>query len=351
MFSIFNKTNKKDAIGIDIGPSSVKVVQLRKEDERIVLVTYGEIELGPYAGLAPSQVAILGEDKMTEVIKDLLKETKVTCKEAVMAVDSSAAYVSTITVPKLPPNEEKFMIPIEARKYIPIPISDVKLDWWQIPSKEENDRTKEIVLVAVKNETLESYARIAKNLGFVNLEVEIEGFSLVRSLLNNNQGFFIFVDLGSIYTTVNVIKDGVVIDMNIINHGSQEGTVQLSKSLSLTVETAEETKRTFGYVGDSSNEYVKEILKLSSYPLFGELARLLLMYERKYNQVIEGVVLSGGGAKVAGVLDVYKDTVHSDAVIATPFDKIVYPDFLKNIISKVGPTYSVAVGLALKKLL
>ena len=234
-----------------------------------MLVTYGEVEIGPYAGLAPSQVTRLGEDKMAEVIKDLLTETKVTCKEAVMSVDSAASYVSTITVPRLPPAEERFMMPIEARKYVPIPINEVKLDWWEVPNKDETEKTKDVVLVAVKNETLESYARIAKKLELSNLEMEIQGFSLVRSLSNNNQGLFVFVDFGAAYTTLNIVKEGVVIDMHIINHGSQESTMQLSRSLSLAVETAEETKRTdlaavssgSVAVGDLDGDGVSEVVQ------------------------------------------------------------------------------------------
>ncbi|MEZ0208850.1 MAG: pilus assembly protein PilM, partial [Candidatus Paceibacterota bacterium] len=96
--------------------------------------------------------------------------------------------------------------------------------------------------------------------------------------------------------------------------------------------------------------YVKDVMQLSSYPLFGEVARLSLMYERKYNQSIEGIILSGGGARVLGVLDAYKETVHIAGRIATPFEQIDVPPFLHEMIERVGPSYAVAVGCALKKL-
>jgi Tfp pilus assembly PilM family ATPase len=75
------------------------------------------------------------------------------------------------------------------------------------------------------------------------------------------------------------------------------------------------------------------------------------MFERKYNQVIEGIILIGGGARVPGVLDAYNQTVHIPARIATPFDQVSVPDFLHEMIQRVGPTYAVALGCALKKIL
>jgi cell division ATPase FtsA len=92
-------------------------------------------------------------------------------------------------------------------------------------------------------------------------------------------------------------------------------------------------------------------MQLSSYPLFGEIARLSLMYERKYNQTIEGVILTGGGVRMPGFLEAYKEVAHAAGRIATPFDQIDVPPFLKEMIDRIGPSYSVAVGCALKKIL
>jgi cell division ATPase FtsA len=75
------------------------------------------------------------------------------------------------------------------------------------------------------------------------------------------------------------------------------------------------------------------------------------MYERKYNQTIEGAILVGGGARVLGALEAYKQVVHLPVVIGTPFEQVKVPDFLSEMMSRIGPSYAVAVGLALKKLI
>jgi cell division ATPase FtsA len=207
-----------------------------------------------------------------------------------------------------------------------------------------------VVLAEINNETLTQYDRIVQKLGLKNVEYEIHGYSLLRSADPKTQGMILYVDIGAQYTTLSLVLQHTVLDMHVISRGSQDSTVQLSKALSVPIDTAEETKRTFGYLGDFSNPYVKDIMELSSYPLFGEVARLSLMYERKYNQEIEGVILSGSGARVPGVLDIYGKTVHIVGRIVTPFDQVEVPKFLHDMVEQIGPTYAVAIGCALKKL-
>lgn len=353
MFFFSSKNEILESIGLDIGSSFIKVVQLKREKEKIVLETYGEIALGPYAGLASGQAVHLGEEKTIEALQDLFKEAKITAKDTTIAIDPSAAYVSLVKVPKVDDNELRTMMPLEARKYIPVPLTEVQMDWWHVPTNINigaEERMINIVLAAVNNETLTNYDRMVQKLGLKNVEYEIGGYSLIRGSSPLAKGMVLYVDIGAQVTTLSLTYQSIVLDMHVISRGSQDSTNQLSKALSIPIETAEETKQTFGYLGDKSNPYIKDIMELSSYPLFGEVARLSLMFERKYNQNIEGIILSGGGARVPGIIDVYNQTVHIAGRVITPFEQIEVPSFLAEMIAKVGPSYAVAIGCALKKL-
>lgn len=354
MFNFFGKDELAQAIGLDIGTSAVKVVQLRREKNKIILDTYGEVALGPYGGLKIGQSIHLGEEKLLEAIKDLFKEAKITARDTVIAIDPQGAYVSLVHVPKVPDDQLRTMMPLEARKYIPIPLTDVQMDWWHVPEtvKFGNDeKTANIVLAAVNNSTLIMYDGLVKKLDLKNVEYEIHGYSLLRSSPPHTHSMVMYVDIGAENTTLSLVYQGIVLDMHVITKGSQDGTLQLSRALSITVDTAEESKRVFGYKGDESNPYLKDILELSSYPLFGEVARLSLMYERKYNQTIEGIILTGGGARVPGMITTYSKTVHIAGRIVTPFEQVIVPEFLIEMMERVGPTYAVALGCALKKLI
>lgn len=353
MLNFLHKEELTQALGLDIGTSSVKVVQLRKEKSRIILDTYGEVALGPYGGLKIGQSVHLGEEKLIEAIQDLFKEAKVTERNTVVAIDSSGAYVSLVHVPKVSDDELRTMMPIEARKYIPVPLTDVQMDWWHIPPTVKfstDDKTTSVVLAAVNNSTLSNYDSLVKKLGLKNVEYEIHGYSLLRSSPPHTHKMMMYVDIGAQNTTLSLVFQGIVLDLHVISRGSQDSTMQLSRALSITIDTAEESKRVFGYQGDESNPYLKDILELSSYPLFGEIARLSLMYERKYNQTIEGIILTGGGSRVPGMITTYSKTVHIAGRVVTPFEQVVVPSFLLEMMERVGPTYAVALGCALKKL-
>jgi len=103
-----------------------------------------------------------------------------------------------------------------------------------------------------------------------------------------------------------------------------------------------------GYHGDPGNPYVAEVMKLSTYPLFGDIGRLLLMYERKYNQIVDKIVFTGAGSRVQGILDVAGEVLKGNLLLADPFQKVETPLFLHDMLKRVGCTYSVCVGLALK---
>jgi len=131
------KKQDQSVLGIDIGSSSIKVVQLRKKAGKAVLETYGELALGPYAGVEIGRATNLSQEKIVEALRDVIKESNVTTRSAGISIASSSSLISFLRMPDMDRKQLETMVPIEARKYIPVPITEVALDWWPIP-KEEN---------------------------------------------------------------------------------------------------------------------------------------------------------------------------------------------------------------------
>ncbi|MGB4076216.1 MAG: pilus assembly protein PilM, partial [Minisyncoccia bacterium] len=131
---LFGKKKSNSVVGIDIGSSSLKVVQLRREGGTAVLETYGEIALGPYAGAEIGQATNLPAEKIGETLADLLKEANVTTKDAGLSIPFSRSLLTLVALPKRDnPEEQKTVIALEARKYIPVPVQEVQLDWFIVP--------------------------------------------------------------------------------------------------------------------------------------------------------------------------------------------------------------------------
>ena len=143
------KRKSTSALGIDIGSSSIKVVQLQKRGDKAVLETYGELSLGPYGGVSIGQSTNLPTNKIAQAMNDLLseKEVAITTKVCGLAIPFKASLLSVIEMPDIGQRELAMMVPIEARKYIPVPISDVTIDWSIIPKLEVEE------IPAVKGES------------------------------------------------------------------------------------------------------------------------------------------------------------------------------------------------------
>ncbi len=133
--TLFNYVGN-NVVGIDIGSSSIKIVELENKKGKAVLRTYGEIALGPYAGMAIGQVPSLSNEKISEALHDILNEARTSTLNSGMAIPFKSSLVSLIEMPAMPEKQLEEAIPIEARKYIPVPISEITLDWWIIPKDE-----------------------------------------------------------------------------------------------------------------------------------------------------------------------------------------------------------------------
>ena len=187
-------------LGVDIGAASIKVVQLRSSHGTALLETYGEIALGPYAKMPVGKVVKLTPEVTAQALNDLMKEANVTARTAGIAIPFSSSLINVIDLPKVDAESLKRIVPIEARKYIPVPVSEVSLDWSVIPADEAQQnsafdqlqqktpsavRGQEVLLVAIQNSTLKDYQTIMETAGLTANFVEIEIFSVVRSTLGH----------------------------------------------------------------------------------------------------------------------------------------------------------------------
>src|SRR3989344_5511829 len=130
-------------LGVDIGSSALKVVQLRKEGGKAVLETYGELSLGPYGGSEVGQATNLSAEAITETLKDLLREAKVTTRNCGVSIPYARSLLTLVRLPyRKDPKEQKTVIELEARKYIPVPVSEVQLDWFIVPDTDPSQRSE-----------------------------------------------------------------------------------------------------------------------------------------------------------------------------------------------------------------
>ena len=352
-------------IGIDIGSAYLKVVQLRRKVGKAVLETYGELALGPYAGSEIGRATNLPVPALAEALRDLLREAHVTTANGAVAVPFASSLVTTIDMPALSEQELSSAVPIEARKYVPVPISEVSLDWWivppspreeAVPSGAQGDASRpalapspklRVLIAAVHNEAMTRFESVMREAGITAGFFEIEIFSTIRALFPQDLLPHAILDMGAAETKLYIIDQGLLRFSHIINYGAQDLTLTLSRALNISVEEAEKLKRTSGLsVDEEASSSLRGLLDFT----FVEANRAIQSFEHRFGRTVSNMLLSGGGANLAGIGEFAAEASRVSVTRADPFAQVEAPAFLDEILKSVGPEFSVALGIAFRRL-
>jgi len=361
---VFSNTDSNSAVGVDIGSSAIKVVEIKKKGGRAMLETYGAIGLGPYAGLDAGEVTNLPVEKLAEAVKEVLKQSGVSSTSVEMAIPVQSSLIFTIDLPpQVKDSEIGSIVPTEARKYIPVPISEVSLDYFTLPKREttfeeshnpeavQAPREKsQVLVVATQNDAIARYRSIATQAGVSPDFFEIEIFSSIRSNFEHELSLVLLMDIGASRTKLSLVEFGMVKGYHTINRGGVDITRAIATSLGLPFSQAEKMKKDFGLFGNPSEKTLADIIKVHTDYIFSEANSVLLGYEKKYNRAITKVILSGGGSLLKGLDQVAVSNFKAEVEMGLPFSKVGAPAFLEKVLSATGPEFAVALGLALRKL-
>lgn len=373
---VFGK-KEQSVLGIDIGSSAIKVVQIKRKHGRAVLETYGELALGPYAGIEVGRATNLNTDKLIEALKDILRESKTTTTQCGTALPLSSSLISFITVPKVPEKQLAEVVSIEARKYIPVPMSEVLLDFSVIPkedvfaSEDEANATpaanvsipntsmskpttprdlQDILVVAIHNEYLNNAQAVMSGSILQPSFYEIEIFSSVRAVIDQGVAPVMIIDMGARATKLYIVERGLLRSVHLINKGAQDITLAIAQALSVPVAEAENLKRVNGLKGGPEYKELTEIITVNLDYIFYEANATILAYQKKYSKNVSKIILTGGGVLLKGLSELAKISFQTDVVYADPFGKLETPAFLAEQFAAAGPEFAVAIGVALRRL-
>ncbi len=362
IFSGLGSGKSSSYVGIDIGSAYIKIAQLKKDKGRILLETYGEVALGPYQkedGEA-GELTNLENEKLVEALRNLIEEANVTAKSSIISVSSSTSLIFILRLPKISQREISGVIQSEARKYIPVPLTEVSLDWWLIPEQESYEDENfgsskkgevDVLVAAVRNEVVNRYNDVAQELGkFSSTRFEIETFSAVRGSFKHELSPVMLLDCGAAGTRMSIIEHGVVRKFRAVNRGSSYLTSSLSKSLEIDFAEAEKLKREVGLQPNHPKTEAYNIINTGVNYIFSEIQNVIFDFEKEYKKPISKIILTGGGARLPQFKEVLETKYNITTVFADPFSKALSPDFLDGVLQSAGPEFAVAIGLALQGL-
>jgi type IV pilus assembly protein PilM len=349
---------ESNILGIDMGTSSIKIVELKKASGKVVLQTYGEIALGPYQETEVGQITTLTPDQTAAALRELLEKTHVTTRRAVVSIPSSASLLFVIELPRGSETNLAQIVPTEARKYIPVPLSEITLDWTLVPdvyitpdnasAVSQAPTTLRVLVAATRNEAISAYTNIMAQANITPIAYELEVFALVRACIKRELSPIAIVDVGASKTRVSIVHHGIVFTTQMIGRGSHALTQSIQRSLNISFEKAEHLKRTEGLTGTHAE--VRSLVEGYFKQLAPEIFSVFTRYEKEYRHAVEKMIITGGGSLVSGLKEFMSGQITMDVVGSDAFGLLDRPKFLDEVLRSIDGSFALSIGLALREI-
>ncbi len=337
---------RKRGVGVDIGTFSIKIAQLKQSREGPVLENFGAI---PASAISKADFRTFERDTLLISIDEVEKALKILSEEAGIKLENVCfslpdfiSFFSTFEIPKLKKEEIPLVVKTEARKYLPIGITEVDFTWKIV---EASDTNYKVVLIALPKEVSNQYKLIAQNLKIKKFTFEPEMISLSRVF--GEEGIVAILDFGAKSICCSIVENKNLKFNFSIDLGGNLLNDKISKNFGIALEDAEELKKEYG-IKDPQSPLTKVLFPYLQ-KVWQDCEKIFDEFQRKEKKDINKIILCGGGAVMPGLLNFFQQYSKIEVVIGNPFLKILTPHhFLDKIELEDAVLFSVAIGSALK---
>lgn len=347
---MFFLNRKKEVVGIDIGSSSVKLVQLKEQKGGYHLINAGIIPLPPEAIVDNT---LMDSSSIVEAVKNLISSLGVKAKDVACSISGNSVIIRKISLPAMPPEELEDQITWEAEQYIPFDINDVNIDF-QIISPDALDPSKmNVLLVASKKDIINDYVAVFNEAGLQLSVVDVDSFAVQNAFEINHDTepnqVHALVNVGAGVMNINVVKDGATLFTRDVQMGGNLYTEEIQKQLGVSGVEAESLKL-LSY--EAQSEPLAEVINKVNDAITQEIRRSLDFYNSTANEDrITRIYMGGGCSKMHNLAAAVSEKLGVPVEKINPFAKLHFSekDFDIEYLQEIGPLMVVCVGLAIRR--
>ena len=343
---------KKTLLGLDIGSQSIKMIDLEKTRSGYELKSMG-IAIVPSECIVDKD--IMDSETVIETIRNIRDNLKILPKGTATAVSGHSVIVKKAEISTMTRAELEQTLMIEAEQYIPFDINDVYLDFHILGESLERQDMMDVLFVASKKELVDDYSSVIKNAGLKPLIVDVDVFAIENmyhfSYPDAPETIVALVDVGASMININVMREGTSIFARDISMGGRQMTERIQREFGVSFERAENIKCGASIEGIDL-ERVNYIFKMASETFAQEIKRTLDFFlSTMVNENIEKIYISGGGARIPGLISLLQKQNEIPVELSNPFNNITWNEknFDPAYMAYIAPQMAVAVGLALRR--
>jgi len=336
--------------GVDIGSHAIKICQLQKTAKGYKLISVGSTTLPP--GVVEDGV-LQEPDVVGQAIASLFKNLKIKNTKVGISISGYSVIVKKINLEYMTDEELLEYITAEAEQYIPFDINDVYLDFQKLPTSSQEADRSDIMLVAAKKDVIDDYLLMLGEQKLKPVLVDVDGFALenIWEKMSGNADNIALVDIGASKMNINVISEGVSVLARDVVVGSNQLTDQLANALEIDETEAENIKLGMVSAGEHQ-ETIEDIFSQTCTQWILEIKKAIDLYmANNPDNPLKHLVLSGGGAKVKGLLEYIKQETGLHVVLFNPFEKMVIDEkkIDRQYLDSIAPQMAIAAGLAIRE--
>jgi type IV pilus assembly protein PilM len=344
-------STKKSMVGVDIGSSSVKAVELQGKNNDFQLVSLG------YEALQPDSIVdgqIMELNSVSNAIGNIFNEHKIKTTRVAAGVNGHSVIVKNIILPQMSDDELQESFAWHAEEHIPFDISDVNLDYHVTGT---SDDAIHVLLAACKRDKVANVKQAIQLAGKQPAVIDVDAFALQNCYELNydpQPGQIVaLLNIGASTTNINILNGVRSVFTRDATFGGNQYTSLLQKELGLTFDQAERVKRGMPMPEGSEHREIEPILETVSDILALEIQKTMDFYRATVEDggsAVQKILVSGGGSKLKGLVDFLAKRFEVPAEIFDPFRKIRVdsrgfdPEYMREIV----PEMAIAVGLALR---
>lgn len=335
---------------MDIGSQNLKLAQLKETGDGFNVTALG---------LSPSPKSLESESKsdlvdVAEAIKKLVSVTRVSVDEVASALPEDKVFTRIIELPEMEEKELESAIKWEAEQYIPIPLNEAILDYQVIrPSPKIASGGKlEIFLVAASKSLVSKYTSVLEMAKLRPVALETEMVALSRSLVGPDSLPTMIIDLGARATDIALVEDDQIVLTRSLPSAGEAITRAVATALGLKPSQAEEYKKAYGVDETKLEGKIKEAVGPILEVVIKETQKAISFYQSKNESAkVERVVLAGGTADLPQIVSLFAEELGIEVGVGDPFQRVKNArEILAKMEKGTAPLYSVAFGLAMKKI-
>jgi type IV pilus assembly protein PilM len=351
---MFGLGKSKAVVGLDIGSSAVKAVELKPVGKGFKVTAFASEPVPPDSIV---DGAIIDGTAVAEAIRRLFENKAFKTKDVAASLSGNAVIVKKISLPVMTESELAESIYWEAEQYIPFDIQDVNLDYQILDAGRGPDSkgTMDVLLVAAKKEKIADYMGVITQAGRTAVVVDVDAFALQNAYEINYglepQSVVVLLNAGASAININILAGEQSVFTRDISSGGNAYTEAVQKELNLPFESAEILKKGEAVDGVSFDE-VKPVLHAMTENVLLEIQKTFDFFKATASSDrIDRIVLSGGASRVDGFAQALEERFGAPVEAFDPFRKVAFEPARLGITdsASIAPTAAVAVGLALRR--